>query len=216
MFHVKHQVTYIPISTQSLKGLNSLLDKNHVKLNLYAEQLLWWNNKVNLVSRSVSHETILEHIKHSLLISTLESFQNSPEIIDTGTGGGLPGIPLSICFPEKNFLLNDIVSKKLMVVKQIISKIRLKNTLTNSASIANVDVEKSLIITKHAFKIFELTTFLEGQDWERIIFLKGEKEVEQELIRINDPLDVVVHTLDKVIESDFYKGKSIVEVIKPE
>lgn len=216
MFHVKHRVTYIPISTQSLKGLNSLLDKNHVKLNLYAEQLLWWNNKVNLVSRSVSHETILEHIKHSLLISTLESFQNSPEIIDTGTGGGLPGIPLSICFPEKNFLLNDIVSKKLMVVKQIISKIRLKNTLTNSTSIANVDVEKSLIITKHAFKIFELTTFLEGQDWERIIFLKGEKEVEQELIRINDPLDVVVHTLDKVIESDFYKGKSIVEVIKPE
>ncbi|MBO6522977.1 MAG: class I SAM-dependent methyltransferase [Balneolaceae bacterium] len=174
--------------------------------------MMWWNNKVNLVSRDVSHETLFEHIKHSLLISTTQGFQMAQKIIDTGTGGGLPGVPLAICFPEKSFILNDIVKKKMMVAKHISSKLNLKNIVVNSGPIAEVEVKGYTIISKHAFKVFELIDFLAGKQWNEIIFLKGESEVEGELKKIDEPFEVKITCLDKVLESEFYRGKSIVEL----
>lgn len=215
MFHVKHHVIHSSISQESLSRLNDLLDKNFVKLSQYSEELFWWNSKVNLVSRDVSHETILEHIKHSLLVATTESFINAKKVIDTGTGGGLPGIPLAICFPEKEFVLNDIVSKKMAAVKQILRKLKVINSSTESGSISNVEVGRlDLVITKHAFKIFELTNYLQGKNWEKLIFLKGEKEAFLELESIDTPLNVSITNLDKVIDNPFYKGKAIVEVTR--
>lgn len=215
MFHVKHQIAHSSISEESLTKLNDLLDKNFVKLSQYSEELFWWNSKVNLVSRDVSHETILEHIKHSLLVATIESFGSATKIIDTGTGGGLPGIPLAICFPEKEFLLNDIVSKKLVAGKQILRKLKITNATTESGSIANVEIgNQDLIITKHAFKVFELTNYLEGKNWRKLVFLKGEREATEELTSIEEPLNVSITNLDKVIDNPFYKGKAIVEVTR--
>lgn len=215
MFHVKHQITHSSISEESLTKLNDLLDKNFVKLSQYSEELFWWNSKVNLVSRDVSHETILEHIKHSLLVATIESFGSAAKIIDTGTGGGLPGIPLAICFPEKEFLLNDIVSKKLVADKQILRKLKITNATTEAGSIANVEIgNQDLIITKHAFKVVELTSYLEGKNWGKLVFLKGEREATEELASIEEPLNVSITNLDKVIDNPFYKGKAIVEVTR--
>ncbi|MEQ9264112.1 MAG: RsmG family class I SAM-dependent methyltransferase [Balneolaceae bacterium] len=215
MFHVKHHVIHSSISQESLLRLNDLLDKNYVKLSQYSEELFWWNSKVNLVSRDVSHETILEHIKHSLLVATTDSFINAKNVIDTGTGGGLPGIPLAICFPEKEFVLNDIVSKKLVAVKQILRKLNVENARTESGSISNVEIgRRDLVITKHAFKVFELTNYLQGKSWETLIFLKGEKEAVLELESIDTPLNVSITNLDKVIDNPFYKGKAIVEVTR--
>lgn len=212
MFHVKHSIEYSEIPKEGLSFLNNLLDQHFLRLQEYAELLLWWNSRINLVSRDVSHETLFEHIKHSLLISTIESFQGAEGIIDTGSGGGLPGIPLAICHPEKSFILNDIVSKKMMAAKQMAGKLKLKNVLTISGSISEVELNKSLIVSKHAFKIFELVDHLGKKEWGDIIFLKGEHEVENELRKVDSPLNVRVTTLDNVLESDFYKGKSIVEI----
>ncbi len=214
MFHVKHQVEYTDVSKEDLSSLNDLLDKHFIKINEYSEQLLWWNDRINLVSRDVSHETLFEHIKHSLLISTTAGFQRAQEIIDTGTGGGLPGIPLAICYPEKSFVLNDIVSKKIMAAKQMVGKLKLNNVVTVNSSIAEVELKKVSVISKHAFKIFELIQYLEGKDWQEIILLKGEHEVERELKKVPEPLKVKITVLDKVLESEFYKGKSIVELKK--
>ena len=215
MFHVKHIIKHTNISKESLNKLNSLLDIHQVRLTKYAEELMWWNTKINLVSRDVSRETVIEHIRHSLLIHQFIDVEKGGDIIDTGTGGGLPGIPLAICFPDINFVLNDIVSKKVMAVKQMAFKLGLKNVKTLVGSISEVPIKnEDLVITKHAFKIEDLISFIEKTEWNRIVFLKGGEEVLKEIDGVRCRLEINIIELDAVLKSDFYKGKAIVEVSK--
>ena len=127
MFHVKHSIVNTTLSTNQVSYIEKLIEKNAQALDVYSEQLLWWNKKINLVSRDVSRETAEEHIAHSLLIASVDEFKKAESIIDTGTGGGLPGIPLAICNPKKSFVLNDIVTKKIMAVKQMVLKVKCGN-----------------------------------------------------------------------------------------
>ena len=215
MFHVKHIIKHADISKESLNKLNSLLDIHQVRLTKYAEELMWWNTKINLVSRDVSRETVIEHIRHSLLIHQFIDVEKGGDIIDTGTGGGLPGIPLAICFPDINFVLNDIVSKKVMAVKQMAFKLGLKNVKTLVGPISEVPIKnEDLVITKHAFKIEDLISFIEKTEWNRIVFLKGGEEVLKEIDGVRCRLEINIIKLDAVLKSDFYKGKAIVEVSK--
>ena len=215
MFHVKHQITHTAFPRENLRELASVIEKNSETLNEYSKKILWWNNKINLVSRDVSHETIKEHIRHSLLLSGFISGNNWERVIDTGTGGGLPGLPLAICFPEKNFILNDVVGKKIIAVKQMASTLGLKNVITETASIENLKVsEKDLVITKHAFKIDQLCTFLKADNWREILFLKGEKEVTNELSGVETRLNIEIFKLEGILKEGFYEGKAIVKVNK--
>lgn len=210
---MKHQIQYSILTDNQLSEWEKLVNNNIETLILYSDQLLWWNKKVNLVSRDVSHETVLEHIKHSLILSTVDSFKVSENIIDTGSGGGLPGIPLSICFPEKQFVVNDIVSKKVMAMKQVGFKLKLTNLKTASGSIAQQAFEEDhLIITKHAFKVDELILLLGNNPWKKLIFLKGANEAEPEIKRLDIPVSSNIIELDVSIEDPFYKGKALVEI----
>ena len=212
MFHVKHQITHTDYPKEFLEETNSLLKNHSSHLYNYSEKLLWWNKRINLVSRDVSHETIKEHIKHSLLLGSFISKEEEKSIIDTGTGGGLPGLPLAICMPEKEFILNDIVSKKIIAVKQMAGIFNLKNLVTISGSIENVNVEEgSVVVTKHAFKINQLVKLLGDKKWSKIYFLKGEKEVENELEDLTYSLSIKVFSLEGVMKNDFYKGKAVVK-----
>ncbi len=212
---MKHNIQEEQISKESLQKLNNILTDKDVQLSKYAEQLMWWNKKINLISRGVSRETVLEHIKHSLLLYNLILVDDSKKIIDTGTGGGLPGIPLAICLPEKQFVLNDIVSKKILATKQVIKSLGIKNVITEERSIAEIAVSKEeLIVTKHAFKINELILYLKNKEWTKIIFLKGDKDEKDALAGVEVYRDITITNLDKVIEPEFYRGKAIVEVKK--
>jgi len=210
---VKHRIEYLILDDSQLAQWESLYTSKKGKLSEYASQLLWWNKKINLVSRDVSHETILEHIKHSLVLGVIESVKKADTIIDTGSGGGLPGIPLAICFPEKEVILNDIVSKKMMAVKQMAQKMKLPNVTTISGSIANQRVDQNtLVITKHAFKVDELVSHLSEKEWETVLFLKGASEAEEEIKRLDIPVSSNIIELDAGLEDPFYKGKAIVEI----
>jgi len=88
-----------------------------------------WNQKINLISRKDIEHLYLHHILHSLSIAKLIQFKAGTKIIDVGTGGGFPGIPLSIMFPEASFLMVDSIGKKINVVKDIIQSLGLKNAI---------------------------------------------------------------------------------------
>jgi 16S rRNA (guanine527-N7)-methyltransferase len=89
-----------------------------------------WNEKINVISRKDIDSLYEKHVLHSLAIAAWFDFTPGVNIIDIGTGGGFPGIPLAIFFPETNFLLVDSIRKKIMVVDDIAEKIGLKNVET--------------------------------------------------------------------------------------
>ena len=86
-----------------------------------------WNQKINVISRKDIDHLFLHHILHSLAVAKFISFQPKAKILDLGTGGGLPGIPLAILFPKTHFTLIDARSKKIIVVEDVVKQLGLKN-----------------------------------------------------------------------------------------
>ncbi len=202
------------LSKDQFNVVEELYEKNVDKLEEYIDLLLWWNQRVNLVSREVSRETIVEHVKHSLFISISSGFQKAKKIIDAGSGGGLPGIPLAICFPEKNFGINDIVSKKVFAINDMIQNLNLRNEARGIFGNISEQVISGfdLIITKHAFKMDELSALLNGQNWASIVFLKGHQEAIDEFEKAKLKAELNIIRLDSAFMNDFYLGKSVVEL----
>lgn len=108
-----------------------------------------WNGKINLISRKDVEHLYLHHILHSLSIAKLISFNEGSRIIDVGTGGGFPGIPLAIMFPQCSFLMVDSIGKKIMVVNSLIESLGLKNATAIQARAESIK-EKADFITGRA------------------------------------------------------------------
>ncbi|NIU02258.1 MAG: hypothetical protein GWN01_15550 [Nitrosopumilaceae archaeon] len=193
---------------EHLPRIDELIAEFRSELESYLEKLLWWNNRVNLVSRDVSRETTWEHIRHSLLLSSLELFQNNKLFLDTGTGGGLPGLPLAITHPDKHFVLNDLVTKKCLAIKQIAQNLSLNNIGIVDGSIEDLHLEEEcILVSKHAFKIGGLIEMTSHLSWKKMVLYKG-LDFEDELKTISCPINITC--LDLSSGSDFYSGKAII------
>jgi 16S rRNA (guanine527-N7)-methyltransferase len=110
-----------------LKYFSDFTGKQLEQFQLLQELYGDWNNKINIISRKDIEHLYLKHVLHSLSIAVVFDFADGTSIIDIGTGGGFPGIPLAIYFPEVQFHLVDSIGKKLKVVDEIVAALELKN-----------------------------------------------------------------------------------------
>ena len=188
---------------------NKLFENNKDQFEEYIKLLLWWNNKINLISRNVSRETLKEHVIHSLIPAEMGVLSNYDCIVDAGTGGGLPGIPLSVIYPQKKFILNDIVAKKVMAVKQIVRDLKLQNIEVQGGSIAKTDIQNPfVIVTKHAFEISNLYQMMKNKQVKKIIFYKGCEDAAIEITEIED-INSELFCFEFGNEHKFYFDKGI-------
>lgn len=119
---------------EACAGRGLLLDDRQLsQLEAYARLLETKNRTINLVSRKEEAPLLVRHIFHSLLIGLFHPFRDDEKVLDIGTGGGLPGIPLAIAFPSARFLLIDSIGKKITACQQMIRTLGLRNVLAKKA-----------------------------------------------------------------------------------
>lgn len=201
------------VSRETLMLVDAWMSEHALKLNDYVDRLIWWNRKVNLVSRDLSKDGVLLHVKHSLMTAPPIRSSTIPIWIDTGTGGGLPGIPLAIVLPEKQLVLNDVVEKKGIVLKDLIGALDLENTRVLIRDIASVSMGDPFgVVTKHAFKMGDLLARLHGKPWQELLMLKG-SDYRSELDGLHAPIPHIEATsLEKATPSPFFDGKYLIRI----
>ena len=191
---------YMEISQEKLEIYRSLYD-------IYKDL----NDKVNLISRKDFENFYLHHIIHSLSITKFELIKDENNIIDLGTGGGLPGIPLAIYYNRKNFLLVDSIRKKISAVDKIINKINAKNISTLNNRAENLDIKADIIICRSVSSVDNLIQWTKGllNDEGRLILLKG-GNVNKELKNISSRF--TIYNLDDIYSENYFKDKKIIEI----
>jgi len=169
------------------------------------------NDKVNLISRKDFENFYLHHVIHSLSITKFELIKDENNIIDLGTGGGLPGIPLAIYYNRKNFLLVDSIRKKISAVDKIINKINAKNISTLNNRAENLDIKADIIICRSVSSVDNLIKWTKGllNDEGRLILLKG-GNVKKELKNISSRF--TIYNLDDIYSEYYFKDKKIIEI----
>jgi len=210
---VKHSVESVELKDDFLAEVKSLYLAKKEEHQKYLDELFAWNEKINLVSRTVSRETVESHIVHSLFPSQMGLMDAHDKWIDAGSGGGLPGIPLAIQNPEKQFLLNDNVRKKMKAVSAIVDSLELTNVEIVAKSISLFDLQSGTgIVTKHAFKIPKLLHLLDKKPWKSIILWKGERDILPELSKTPGNLGVTIYPFR--FSDTFFEGKALVRLQK--
>lgn len=185
-------------------------------MNHYAELLGWWNKKINLLSKNTSAEEIKKHIHHSLIVSGASTFPKQRFFVDIGTGGGLPGIPLAICYPDREFVLLDRVQKKCTAVHDMARQLDLKNVRAECRELNMFHVEHKVAwISKHAVKIPDFMSSVGNNDWDYAYFLKGD-DFGDELDGKDFSIKIINWQIDAHLPDPFYEGKRLLEIQKIE
>ncbi len=227
-------ITDARITMQKVEGahyaqVKELYRSKLLELNKYIEELQWWNKRINLVSRDVSRETLVMHVEHSLMLLLVPIVKEAQILLDVGTGGGLPGVPLGICRNNnatQSVIMNDKVEKKIWALKQIIQNLGLEGVRALAKNVATihlsdlVDVSRetkskarlTICVTKHAFKIDQLLDLVSPVLTNEFIFLKGRTEAIEEIKRVKSPIKAVVYILDGIDKTAFYDGKAIIHL----
>ena len=113
------------------------------KLQKYCDLLREWNSKINLVSRKDTNRLEIKHLAHCLTITNFLRLMPKARLLDVGTGGGLPGIPLAICYPQARFTLMDSIGKKVMVVEDMVKQLDLTNAEIKRGRVEELPRKKS-------------------------------------------------------------------------
>lgn len=173
-----------------------------------------WNLKINVVSRKDIDELYIRHVLHSLGIAKVQRFLPGASILDVGTGGGFPGIPLAILHPETNFHLVDSIGKKIKVVNEVVEGLKLKNVHTTNARVEEVPGHFDFIVSRAVAAMPTFVHWTKGKIAKEskhelkngILYLKG-GDLTEELAEYRN---AVIYNLPDFFEEDFYETKKVV------
>lgn len=189
---------------------NSQLDQFGKLQDLYED----WNLKINVVSRKDIDELYLRHVLHSLGIAKVQEFKAGSSILDVGTGGGFPGIPLAILFPESKFHLVDSIGKKIKVVEEVVAGLNLQNVKTTNARVEEIEGTYDFIVSRAVAAMPTFVHWVKGkiaksQRHERkngILYLKG-GDLSEEL---DGYKTAQIYALSDIFEEEFFETKKVV------
>lgn len=176
-----------------------------------------WNAKINVVSRKDIDNLYLNHVLHSLGIAKMTSFKPGSHILDVGTGGGFPGIPLAILFPEVHFHLVDSIGKKITVVKNVAEGAGLKNIRAEQIRAEQVKGEYDFIVSRAVTRLKEFYGWIHRKVkkesrhslYNGILYLKG-GDLDEELAELKKPHQIF--DLSAVFKEEFFETKKVVYV----
>jgi 16S rRNA (guanine527-N7)-methyltransferase len=181
------------------------------------ELYVYWNERINVISRKDIDNIYVHHVLHSLAIGKIHPLVPNQKILDVGTGGGFPGIPLAILFPECEFMLVDSIGKKIKVVNEVSSNLGLKNLRAQQTRIENHKTKYNFVVSRAVTDLVKFTgwatknvmTSGKNNAANGILYLKG-GDVEEDIKNIKYP--VRVYNLMKYFDEDFFETKLLVYI----
>jgi 16S rRNA (guanine527-N7)-methyltransferase len=193
------------------KGLTKEQLKQFTKLEVLYKD---WNSKINVISRKDIDELYLRHVLHSLSIAKLISFKDGTSILDVGTGGGFPGIPLAILFPNCKFHLVDSIQKKINVVNNVVKELDLKNVKTSSCRVEAISEKNDFVVSRAVTNMKDFVSWIKFKinkisfnDFKNgVLYLKG-GDLNEELKSFKN---VKTFELSEFFNEDFFNEKKVV------
>jgi len=170
-----------------------------------------WNAQINVISRKDIDELYLKHILHSLGIAKVTDFEDGATVLDVGTGGGFPGIPLAILFPKVEFLLIDSIGKKIKVVKEVIKTIGLTNARGQHIRAQETKGTYDYVVSRAVTRITPFYGWVKPKinSGGKILYLKG-GDLTEEMAELKKPYREI--ELSAFFKEDFFETKKVVEV----
>jgi len=170
-----------------------------------------WNSKINVISR----KDMEHHVLHSLGIAKVMEFQPETKVLDIGTGGGFPGIPLAILFPDTHFHLVDSIGKKISVVKDVVKQLKLTNVEAQQARAEELVRKYDFIISRAVTRMANFYPWVKNkirtEDFNEfqngILYLKG-GEVDEEMEELDK--SYVVYHLDDYFQEAYFETKKVI------
>ncbi|MCF8715805.1 16S rRNA (guanine(527)-N(7))-methyltransferase RsmG [Joostella atrarenae] len=175
-----------------------------------------WNSKINVISRKDIDELYVRHVLHSLGIAKVQPFLPGSSILDVGTGGGFPGIPLAILFPETQFYLIDAIGKKITVVNEVAQALKLENVTAEQIRAEKVKSEFDFIVSRAVTNMPDFVKWVKGKVKKNsqhtlkngILYLKG-GDLSEELAIYKT---AKIFNLPDYFEEDFFETKKVVHL----
>jgi len=175
-----------------------------------------WNSKINVISRKDIDELYIKHVLHSLAIAKIQKFEPGTHILDVGTGGGFPGIPLAILFPETRFYLIDVILKKINVVKAVAEALELKNVKAEQMRAENVKGDFDFIVSRAVTNMPDFVSWIKDKIKKQhkhelkngILYLKG-GDLTEELSTFPNAKE---YNIVEFFEGEFFETKKVVHL----
>lgn len=175
-----------------------------------------WNSKINVISRKDIDQLYVKHVLHSLAIAKIQKFEPGTYVLDVGTGGGFPGIPLAILFPETRFYLIDVILKKINVVKAVAESLELKNVKAEQIRAENVKGDFDFIVSRAVTNMPDFVSWIKDKIKKQqkhelkngILYLKG-GDLTEELASFPNAKE---YHISDFFEDDFFETKKVVHL----